>query len=161
MGKVTRERYGAEFKAKVAMEAIRGELTLAELSAKHSIRQTQRPAPGEADLPLSPVRLGHRTAERGLLLGHHLHPNAAETMDGQRIHRAAVAFDEYECVYPHAFEIGLALYAGLLLWISHYNTRRPHSALAGRTPEEAYFRLGSTPSRGHVPATASRLKLAA
>ena len=40
MGKVTRKRYGAEFKAKVALEAIRGELTLAELSAKHSIHQT-------------------------------------------------------------------------------------------------------------------------
>jgi transposase len=40
MGKVTRKRYGADFKAKVALEAIRGELTLAELSAKHGIHQT-------------------------------------------------------------------------------------------------------------------------
>jgi transposase len=31
MGKVTRKRYTAEFKAKVALEAIRGDLTLAEL----------------------------------------------------------------------------------------------------------------------------------
>ncbi len=40
MGKVTRKRYGAEFKAKVALEAIRGEQTSAELSAKHGIHQT-------------------------------------------------------------------------------------------------------------------------
>ncbi len=40
MGKVTRKRYGAEFKAKVALDAIRGEQTLAELSAKHGIHQT-------------------------------------------------------------------------------------------------------------------------
>lgn len=40
MGKVTRRRYTADFKAKVALEAIRGELTLAELSAKHGIHQT-------------------------------------------------------------------------------------------------------------------------
>jgi len=40
MGKVTRKRYGAEFKAKVALEAIKGELMLAELSAKHCIHQT-------------------------------------------------------------------------------------------------------------------------
>lgn len=40
MGKVTRKRYGADFKAKVALEAIKGELTLAELSAKHGIHQT-------------------------------------------------------------------------------------------------------------------------
>jgi transposase len=40
MGKVTRKRYTAEFKAKVALEAIRGDLTLAELAAKHGIHQT-------------------------------------------------------------------------------------------------------------------------
>ena len=68
---------------------------------------------------------------------------------------------KYECVYLHAFETGQALHAGLLRWISHYNTRRPHSALAGRTPEEAYFEIGSTPSPGHAPATAPSLKLAA
>jgi transposase len=40
MGKVTRKRYTADFKAKVALEAIRGELTLAELAGKHGIHQT-------------------------------------------------------------------------------------------------------------------------
>ena len=40
MGKVTRKRYGAEFKAKVSLEAIKGELTLAELAAKHGVHQT-------------------------------------------------------------------------------------------------------------------------
>ena len=40
MGKVTRRRYTADLKAKVALEAIRGELTLAELSVKHGIHQT-------------------------------------------------------------------------------------------------------------------------
>ena len=40
MGKVTRKRYGADFKAKVALEALRGEQTLAELSSKHGIHQT-------------------------------------------------------------------------------------------------------------------------
>lgn len=38
--KKTRKRYSADFKAKVAMEAIRGELTLAELAAKHGIHHT-------------------------------------------------------------------------------------------------------------------------
>ncbi|WP_428846056.1 IS3 family transposase [Magnetospirillum sulfuroxidans] len=40
MGKVTRKRYTADFKAKVALEAIKGDLTLAELSSKHGIHQT-------------------------------------------------------------------------------------------------------------------------
>ena len=35
-----RRRYGAEFKARVALEALRGELTIAQLVAKHGVHQT-------------------------------------------------------------------------------------------------------------------------
>ena len=35
-----RKRYTAEFKAKVALEALRGELTTSQLAAKHGIHQT-------------------------------------------------------------------------------------------------------------------------
>lgn len=35
--KTTRKCYSAEFKAKVAMEAIRGDVTLVELAAKHGV----------------------------------------------------------------------------------------------------------------------------
>jgi len=38
--KTTRKHYSAEFKAKVALDAIRGDLTLAELAAKHSVHHT-------------------------------------------------------------------------------------------------------------------------
>ena len=38
-----RKRYSAEFKAKVALEAIRGELTVAELVAKHGVHETLSP----------------------------------------------------------------------------------------------------------------------
>ena len=34
-----RKRYSAEFKAKVALEAIRGELTVSQLVAKHGVHQ--------------------------------------------------------------------------------------------------------------------------
>lgn len=40
MMKTTRKRYGAEFKAKVAVEAIRSEMTLAELAARHGVHPT-------------------------------------------------------------------------------------------------------------------------
>jgi Integrase core domain len=33
---------------------------------------------------------------------------------------------------------GSDLRAGLSQWIGYYNARRPHSALDGRTPDEAY-----------------------
>ena len=38
--KTTRKRYSADFKAKVALEAIRGDLTLAELATKHGVHHT-------------------------------------------------------------------------------------------------------------------------
>jgi putative transposase len=45
---------------------------------------------------------------------------------------------KYECVYLHAFETGSALRAGLTDWCAYYNARRPHSAIGGITPDEAY-----------------------
>ena len=45
---------------------------------------------------------------------------------------------KYERVYLHAFETGSELRAGLARWIGYYNARRPHSALAGQTPDEGY-----------------------
>ncbi len=45
---------------------------------------------------------------------------------------------KYECVYLHAFETGSELRTGLFRWIGYYYARRPHSALTGRTPDEAY-----------------------
>jgi transposase len=35
-----RKRYSADFKAKVALEAMRGELTIAQLVTKHGVHQT-------------------------------------------------------------------------------------------------------------------------
>ena len=53
---------------------------------------------------------------------------------------------KYECVYLHAFETGLEWRRGLAKWISFYNTRRPHSQFDGRTPDEVYFQIATTPS---------------
>ncbi len=44
---------------------------------------------------------------------------------------------KYECVYLHAFETGSHLRVGLTRWIGYYNVDRPHSGLAGQTPDEA------------------------
>ena len=45
---------------------------------------------------------------------------------------------KYECVYLHAFETGSEARAGIGRWMNYYNAERPHSALGGRTPDEAY-----------------------
>jgi putative transposase len=45
---------------------------------------------------------------------------------------------KYECVFLNAFETGSEARMGIARWIHYYNADRPHSALAGRTPNEVY-----------------------
>jgi putative transposase len=68
---------------------------------------------------------------------------------------------KYECVYLHAFESGSELRQGLARWVSYYNTDRPHSALAGQTPDERYHQIAPTPHPGHAPDAVSITRQAA
>ena len=45
---------------------------------------------------------------------------------------------KYEAVYLHDLEDGFKAQRVIGEWMEFYNEQRPHSALAGRTPEEAY-----------------------
>jgi transposase len=112
MGKVTRKRYGAEFKAKVALDAIKGELTLAELSAKHGIHQTMvaawkrqaieglastfsgkaeaAVATGEAELTRLHAKIGQLVVERDFWRKPPVDELETEARDGGRVASAAV-----------------------------------------------------------------------
>ncbi len=48
---------------------------------------------------------------------------------------------KYECVFLNAFETGSEARVGIGRWINYYNADRPHSALDGATPGEAYMKL--------------------
>ena len=50
---------------------------------------------------------------------------------------------KYEAVYLHEIADGFTARRVIGEWIGFYNTQRPHSALGGRTPAEAY--RGDTP----------------
>ena len=52
---------------------------------------------------------------------------------------------KYEEVYLHAYETVTAAREGIGRYLDLYNRRRPHSALDGRTPDDAYFRHDSMP----------------
>ena len=45
---------------------------------------------------------------------------------------------KYEAIYLHELTDGFRAERVIAEWIDFYNTERPHSALAGRTPAEAY-----------------------
>ena len=60
---------------------------------------------------------------------------------------------KYEAVYLHELADGFEAERVIGAWIDFYNTERPHSALAGRTPAEAY----RDPACGYDGQAATRL----
>ena len=55
---------------------------------------------------------------------------------------------KYEAVYLHDLEDGFKAQRVIGEWMEFYNEQRPHSALAGRTPEEAYRDGAAKPEEG-------------
>ena len=81
------------------------------------------------------------TAFTGLLLDHGIRIS----MNGKGCWRDNIFVErlwrslKYEEVYLHAYDSVSAATAGLGRYLTLYNTRRPHSSLDDRTPDEAYF----------------------
>ena len=77
----------------------------------------------------------------GLLIAHGIRIS----MDGQGCWRDNIFVErfwrslKYEEVYLHAYDSVSAATNGIARYLTLYNTRRPHSSLADRTPDEAYF----------------------
>lgn len=69
----------------------------------------------------------------------------ALSMDGKGCWRDDVFVErfwrslKYEAVYLHAYESASEARAGIGTYIAFYNSRRPHTALDGRTPDAVYF----------------------
>jgi putative transposase len=77
----------------------------------------------------------------GLLLAHGIRIS----MDGRGCWRDNIFVErlwrslKYEEVYLHGYDSVSAATAGIGNYFTLYNTRRPHSSLADRTPDDAYF----------------------
>jgi len=75
----------------------------------------------------------------------------AISMDGKGAWRDNVFVErlwrsvKYEEVYLHAYESVNAARNGIGRYLDLYNRRRPHSALDGRTPDDAYYTHSSMP----------------
>ncbi len=69
-----RRRYSADFKAKVALEALRGDLTIAQLVAKHGVHRT-------------PINAWKRQAVEGMAAVSSGKAEAAEAARGAEVER--------------------------------------------------------------------------
>jgi transposase len=61
MNESTRKRYSAEFKAKVALEAIKGELTISQIGAKYGVHQTMINAWKKQAIDKLPTSFEHKS----------------------------------------------------------------------------------------------------
>ena len=105
------------------------------------------------DLQLRP---GQPVHQPGVHLGaqrlrcRHLHGRQGP-VHGQHLHRPLWRSLKYEAVYLHEISDGFQAQRVIARWVAFYNTQRPHSALAGSTPAEAYERGLQRQDSPHTP----------
>ena len=75
-----------------------------------------------------------------------LHGRAGRCLDNVFIERLWRSL-KYEAVYLHEMTDGFAAERVIGAWIAFHNTARPHSALDGQTPAEAYSPGGPTATK--------------
>ena len=152
MSRRTRRNHSPAFKAKVAPAAIRGEQTLAELAQKGRVVVAQEDARPRVPLECQPSgqavweqsgqrlfvqEVGGHQASPSLGNGPHVCPNGAwrDNVFVERLWRTI----KYEEVYLRAYRSVSEARRGLRRYLAFYNRQRPHSALGGQTPDQAYF----------------------
>ena len=159
MSRRPRRTHSAAFKAKVALAAVRGDKTLAELAQQHDVHPNQitdwksqlltKAADVFSGEPRPDEYAQFTSSEfTGLLHGHGIRIS----MDGKGCWRDNVFIEQvwrsikYEEVYLHAYETVSAAREGIGRYINFYNTRRPHSSHQARTPDVVYFASLHQPS---------------
>ena len=160
-----RRRFSGDLKAKVALEAFRGDLPLQEIASKHQVHPNQvstwkrQAIEGLGEVFSSGVDRRRRDHESEV---HELHAKGSSQFTGfaftGRLQAAGVRISmdgrgrcmdnifierlwrslKYEAVYLHDLADGFEARLRIDEWIGFYNTERPHSALAGKTPAEDY-----------------------
>ena len=193
-------RFSGDFKAKVALEALRGDKTIQEIATGHKIHPNQRsrhraaqsrlelgynvhPRPARLPVPGGGHGLGYPPGALLAALQHPRYPllhrsphrspgtlrpprdlqhrprqpvhsleftsvlkdsGIAISMDGRGAVPGHIFIErlwrslKYEAVYLHELSDGFQAQRLISRWFAFYDRGRPHSALAGSTPAEAY-----------------------
>ena len=163
-----RKQYSAELKAKVALAAIRGDETVAELANWYQIHPMDWHTRRVLSWRLSTTQDRHFCPEAlDEALERRRRPEifnsdqasqftSREWTDRLKAEGVAISMDaqgawcdnvfierlwrslKYECVYLNAFDTVGDAKRRIGLWLDYYNQQRPLSTLDGLTPGEAY-----------------------
>ncbi len=148
-----RKQYSAEFKAQVALSAICGYGTLAELASRYKIHPNMITKWKREALDAALERYGKPeifNTDQGSQFTSRDWTDTLKasgiqiSMDGkgrwldnvfiERLWRSL----KQECVYLNAFDSVRDCQAGIGAWMDYYNRERTHSSLGDLTPSEAY-----------------------
>ena len=163
-----RKRHNAEFKSKIAIEAIKEEKTINELTAEYGVHATQISNQKKQALAVIPSAFNtkqqdNEQAQQATIdephrqLGQVIDLGIATIMDGrgraldnisvERLWRSV----EYECVYLHQFDTVNQARVGLKDYFEFYNYERLHQSLRFNTLAQVYLNNSSDNSALYQP----------
>jgi len=125
MTKRTRRNHTPAFKAKVALAAIKGDKTLAELAQQFDVHANQ----------ITTWRGQLLDGAAGVFGGNPAEASWRDNVFVERLWRSV----KYEEVYLRAYDSVGDARASLGRYLDFYNGKRPHSSLGAKTPDRAYF----------------------
>ena len=116
-----RRRFSGDFKTKLVLEALRGDMTVQEIAFRHKVHPNQ-------------VSARKRQAIEGMSDVFSVKKENADIPRENEIHELHAKIGQLTVIRD---------------WFSFYNTQRPYSALDSRTPKEVYENGNSL--MGHAP----------
>ena len=133
-----RRRFTKEFKARVALEAIKGQRSANELAQEFGVHVNQISLWKKQLLEMAPEAF-RRGKDHGIRISMDGKGRAMDNIMVERLWRSV----KYEDIYIKDYLSVEDLVHGLRKYFDFYNNERPHRSLGSRTPAKVYWEMST------------------